>query len=232
MLAVHPQFEPASWESTTDDRPIYANMPPLCPPGNDTPHNRLSGIFDQLRYLTAQLYKPDSTKTRFSSSDMQGFSKARSSIEHALLSLSMIHTNTIADTARYTKKVSSTIVTFEAHRVAALIFLNLVLRECLPYGHLLQSIKSQLLEILQTTRGATSCLRSQPKTAIWTYFMGGLLSVNGAEEEWFADRIRETMIVMDIEEWEDMEEVLRETVWVESLKVPTWVSLWQRVISG
>ena len=230
MLAVHPQFDTASWCLSFKDNPIFANMPALSPPGQDSPYNRLLTIFRQLSYLTTQLSRLRKDRRRISDCDMSAWGKARSCVECALLSVSLIRVAMITDTAKYNKtKVSDTTLAFEALRLAALIYLNVVLRECALRGPVLQSLKAQLLDVLWRTNSLATSLRSRPRRAIWIFFMGGLLAVKDTEESWFAERIAETMQDMGIHSWEETVDVLEKTLWVDALKVKIWRGLWQKI---
>ena len=232
MLAVQPQFEAPTCSFDGQNSPIYTNMPVLSPPGDDSPYNRLLTVFQQLRYLTRQLSQTKFGKPHISANDMFGFSTARSCVERALLSLSLIHITTITDTPRSNKtKYSDTTLAFEALRLAALIFLNLVLRECSPYSPVMQSLKSQLLVMLQTAENPSASSRPQQRSAIWVFVMGGLLAMDDTEENWFAVRIRNVMQDMETQSWAEMEEVLNESLWADDLTRSVQRGLWRRVRS-
>ena len=57
------------------------------------------------------------------------------------------------------------------------------------------------------------------------------MSLDDTEQQWFAARIKKMMKDMSITAWTDIEGVLRQAVWVDTLKTKTknWEKLWQRV---
>ena len=61
--------------------------------------------------------------------------------------------------------------------------------------------------------------------------MGGILSLNRTEEDFFAERIAKSTEAWHGEgmnSWADMEMWLKDIAWVDSLRTPECVSLWNR----
>lgn len=233
MLAVRPQFDLSTRCTNFIDSSIWANMPTL----DITEERRefrdpLSFIYEQLRYLTAQVPQAGHQATYFSDIDMLAFSEARSLIEHSLLSLAPTSNNPSTDTidgCSNNKSSEDTDYIFEAHRLAALIYLNIVLRNCSPNGGALQSLKLQLINTIKKAERPQPCLGERRRTAVWVCFMGGFLSLDISEERWFAERIRRAMRNAGAQSWAEVEEALREVVWVGTLKTQAWISLWRTV---
>lgn len=232
MLAVRPQFELISCSSFIDSS-IYANMPTLgFPEETEVYHDPLDIIYKQLRYLTAQMPRAGYRTIPISNMDMLAFNEARSLIEHRLLSLSPTANDGSTDAideCSNNRTSEDTDYVFEAHRLAALIYLNIILRNCAPNGGALQSLKSQLIKTIKNAERPQPCLGARRRTAVWVCFMGGLLSLNASEETWFAERIRRAMRNAEAQSWEEVEEALREVVWVDTLKTQALTSLWRTV---
>ena len=227
MLGVRPKLKPEPCYSGSEDSPILTNMPTPELPKRSTSEDRLSIICHQLRYLTAQLPQAGSTKNVMLELDMIAFSRARSVIEYSLLSFFPVTADTSDAKSECTIETSDLIYAFEAQRLAVLIYLNIVLRGCSMNGALLQSLKTQLINAIQAAEGSLLCLRSRQKTAIWVFFMGGLISTTRPEQIWFAARIASAMRVMKMQAWEVVEKALTEVLWVAVLKARAW-KLWQR----
>ena len=228
MLGVRPKLKPEPCDSGSQDSPILTNMPTPELAKRSTSDDRLSIICQQLRYLTAQLPQAGYTTNAISELDMIAFSRARSLIEYSLLSFVPATADTSNAKSDCPTETSDMIYAFEAQRLAALIYLNIVLRGCSTNGALLQSLKSQLINAIQVAEGSLLCVWSRRKTAIWIFFMGGLISTTRSEQIWFAARIASAMRVLKMQAWEVVEQALTEVLWVGVLKARAW-KLWQRV---
>ena len=203
MLGSRPQFEKDSCDDWLEDDRIYANMPALTAPLQATPVVSLSCIYLQLRYLTDQMMQARSGRNSISDHDMRGFIKARNTIERSLLSLAP------PTSIEPCPNVARTDYAFEAHRVSALIYLNIILRDCNPSGALLRALYAQLRKSIYAAEGSTTSWNrlSQMPTALWVYVMGGLFSLEDRGERWFAVRIKAMVEDLSIETWADIEGV-------------------------
>ena len=93
----------------------------------------------------------------------------------------------------------------------------------------MQSLKKQLIDAIQAVKEPALFLSLRPRTAIWVYSMGGLVSLDKADTQWFAERIAKTMVDAKIDSWEETKGTFREAVWWDELKTKTWKSLWREV---
>lgn len=223
MLASRPRFNPAPCSLDIQDSPIYTSLPTPDPAARDGYRDPLPSMYERLRYLTNQLAA--SPRISISSIDRKAFSKVRSETEHALISLAIAPTD-LLDPAKGHPEAD---YVFEAHRLCALIYLHLVLRGEPTFTPTLQSLKRQVIKILQTAEGPLPCFRPRRKTSIWLCFIAGLVSSSSMDEMWFAERIARSMRKTDVKSWEDVEGVLKEVVWVDLLNTKTCKNLWQRV---
>jgi len=212
MFAVPPRFNFLPPPPSLHSSPIYINMPVLDLAESGSPQGILSTINRQLRYLTTQMPQARATKLPISKNDILAFSTARSLVEHSLLSLSAATVYACRDTDGCTDTCADPAPSFEAHRLAALIYINTILRNCSPNGALLISLKSQLVNAIQKAEGKVPYLWSQPRTTLWIYCIGGLLSLNDVEEIWFATRMAKALIGVGIQKWEEVEEALKRVV--------------------
>ena len=230
MLGVRPQFELCPRCSSFVDSSIYANMPTLdLAEESEELNDPLAIIYKQLRYLTAQIPQARHRAISISDIDMVAFSEARSKIEHSLLSFCATANDTPTDECSNSRISEDTDYVFKAHRLAALIYLNIVLRNCSPNGGALQSLKLQLVNAIKNAERPQPCLGPRRRTAIWVCFLGGMLSLNTSEETWFAERIRRAMRNAEVQSWEEVEEALREVVWADTLQTQALASLWRTV---
>ena len=167
--------------------------------------------------------------TRFlTMAEILAFSKRRSSIEHRLVSLPFKH----ADEMKEIDYMHDTC------RLAALIYMNRVLRSFGPTIAVLKILKEHLIWLVQEAedRFGISAMTtppevlSPPSESIWVLFMGGILSLNEEEETWFAERIAAGMRLLRLEMWEDVEALLFRSGWTDTLRTSACLSLWKRVV--
>ena len=219
MLIRPPQFE--NYPSFTDLQDIgsYANMPLLDLAEKLGSQKHLATICRQLRFLTAQMLDAGSSNGPISESEMMTFCDARSLIEHSLLSMS----------ATAAAGRSPDMDSLESQRLAALIYLNAVLRNCSPNGALMQSLRKQLMDAILAVKEPGLFFSLRPRTAIWIYSMGGLVSLEDTDRQWFAGRIARLTANVKIDNWEEAKRTHRDAVWVDELKTKSWNSLWGEV---
>ena len=182
---------------------------------NDGFHGPLLTAYHHLRYLTAQLpsSKPSPLPTLPTGSPRvphEVFLFLRSSLAINLHSFNSSHLLS-PDTQ------PGTIYDFEAHKLAAQIYFQLVLYDLRPTHPRVQCLKTALISTISNAEGPHPCLEPRRKTALWVFFMGALTSNNGLEMRWFAERIARTMCRLGCYNWEDVEEVLRSVAWKEEL---------------
>ena len=183
-------------------------------------------IYAQLRHLTAAMARYKTINESVSKTDMLGFSKARSMITHMLLSSASDFAMEYGTDEEW---VSEGFYTFEAQRLAALVYLNTGLTECSsPAGVMYRSLKSQLVDTLKMAERRQAVTMYQWKTSLWCLFMGGTLALDYNEKTWFAIRIVRSMQQLGLCSWPEVCEALMEIVWVDALTVSAQ-SLWRRV---
>ena len=70
---------------------------------------------------------------------------------------------------------------------------------------------------------------SRPSLLLWALFIGGILSLDEEDENWFAQRIARHVSAAGITNWAQMQGWLHEICWLDRLYTPTCRSLWKRV---
>lgn len=221
MLASRPQFEPSPFSHLTKEAPVYAELLSYSPAQEDSFRDPLLTIYHQLRHLTLQTSQPCSLPdfTETSSTDPDpSLSGLRFSVGQYLESLSPASTNPINNLSDdFVNFSSDTVYTFEAHRLAALIYVHLLLDAHPTTSLILQSLKDRLITTIKSAEGPHPCLKPRRRSALWVCFLGGLASANACEKMWFAERITRIMRKIGFESWEDVELNLREVCWADTL---------------
>ena len=184
--------------------------------------------YHQLRCLTKHMLRVRSSGTPISDKQMFDFCRYRHCVELSLISLSETDKDNLTSLRGRTDWTSDRAYVFEAQRLAGLIYLNLVLRGCSPAGALLRALKAKLVSIIDFTKSLayTEC---RPRMVVWIYFIGGFLSLGDQEEKWFAEKIAKTMRDAKIQTWAQVEQALRDVLWVDTLRTKTCKYLWQQV---
>lgn len=101
-----------------------------------------------------------------------------------------------------------------------------------PLCAIVRSLKAQLVALIeQGEANGTIGLgaRPQPGSITWALLVGGAVSLNRGEEEWFARRLARGIRASGVEGWAEMEEHLGQMCWLDGLNAPTCQRLWRRV---
>lgn len=180
----------------------------------------MPNIFQNMRYLADSLGTWGSS---ISMKDLMSFSKQRSTLEHRLLSMKIRKPKAEMRNLDYL---------LEACRLSALIFLKCVFHNFKPCG-ILRNLKEQLINLAAEAEESIIEDRGSLRrgTMTWVLFMGGILSLNSTEEDFFAERIAKSTEAWHREgtkSWADMEMCLKDIAWIDSLRTPECVSLWNR----
>ena len=178
--------------------------------------------FQDMRCLSQTVTNWDKRRTTL---DIMSFSEMRTNIAHRLLSIA-------------NQKLASEMTNLDYHieicRLAALIYIKIALHTYSPLCATIRSLKAQLINLIK--KGEANCTigvgaRPQPYSIVWALFVGGILSLNEEEEEWFAQRLAKGIRASGVETWAEMEERLRQICWIEMLNTSTCRRLWWRVES-
>ena len=189
----------------------------------------LETLFHRLRLLTTNMHQVISDSVPVSEAQMHTFCRARDSIEWSLISFPVPSGDDGSLPRSQDDWTSVKAQALEAQRLAGLIYLNLVLRNCGPIGALLRALKSQLMNTAGTVRRGLAYTECRPKMAMWIYFVGGLLALDDHEELWFAEGITRTSRDAQLWTLEEIERALNELLWGDGLQTRIYKRLWQKV---
>lgn len=118
----------------------------------------------------------------------------------------------------------------ETCRLAALMYIKVALHMYFPLCAVVRRLKAQLMKLIeQGEANRTIGLGAQPGSITWALFVGGVLSLNKEEEEWFALRLAGGIRASGVETWAEMEERLGQICWLDKLNTPTCLRLWSRI---
>ncbi|KAG7001454.1 hypothetical protein G7Y79_00031g065690 [Physcia stellaris] len=220
ILATSPQLKPSSSSSFAKQTLIYAGLVEYSPTEGEDCYDPLIPIYQRLRFLSSHRSKCD-----LWSFSAETYGDLRSFVEESLKTLSTVSFHPAIS-------VADNVFTLETHRLAALIYFNLVVLGHPRLSSFLQCLKDRLITLVQSAEGPLPGLKPRRRSALWVCFMGGLLSRNISEEVWFAEEIACTMGKTGCESWEDVEASLKEICWVDWLMDTEGIgkSLWQKVV--
>ena len=222
MIAQNPRFEPGPLSLLIDGSlphydPIFPELGlsiELC--------GEIASCLQDIRRLTQIINSWDKSRTTL---DTMSFSRIRMDIFHRLLSF-----------ANQKPGLQMTDLDYDVEtcRLAALIYIKVALHTYSPLCVPICTLKNQLMNLIE--QGEASCIigvgaRQQPHSTTWALFVGGIVSRNKTQEEWFARRLAKGIRASGVETWAEMEARLRQICWLESLNTGTCRSLWRRVES-
>lgn len=220
MMASTPHFEQTPCclllrGTLPASNPIF----PDAGPSTDTCAD-IATSFENMRYLSEMMTKCNQYQTTL---DIMAFSKMRTEVVLRLLSFANQKPASEMTTIDYQVEIC---------RLAALVYILVAVHMYLPLCAIVRSLKTQLMNLIEQgeangTIGVGG--RPQPGSVTWAMFIGGVLSLDQEEEEWFAQRLARGMRASGVETWAEMENRLRQTCWLDKLNTPTCRSLWGRI---
>jgi hypothetical protein len=187
----------------------------------DNTYNEIPQILFEIRHLTLVVERFRRSRGA-TPTEMLAFSKARSSLEYRLL-LMQPFDEVEGHGHNYV---------FKTCRIAAIIYINLVLQEFDPAFRVLSKLKDKLMKVVTIAEyaiEATLC-NSEASLLLWAMFMGGLVSESDYERGCFAQTIAKLMILLDIRKWKEVEERLMKALWIRRMRNSALEALWHGVI--
>lgn len=180
----------------------------------------ITASFQSMRDLTQKSNSGDQFKSIL---DRISFTKMRTDIVHHLLSIA---------NQKPALEMTNLDYHVETCRLAALIYIKLALHMYAPLCAITRGLKAQLMNLIE--QGEANCTiglgaRQQPASIRWALFIGGILSLNKEEEEWFAVRLAKGIRVSGLKTWAEMEKHLGQICWRDELNTPICRSVWRRV---
>ena len=174
-----------------------------------------------MRYLTQVLDNWNGSQTTL---EIMSFTKTRTYISQRLLSLA---------NNKQALEMTNLDYTVEICRLAALIYIKVALDTDTALCATVQSLNSQLMQLIRQgeANGTVGVgARKQPVSVGWALFVGGSLTINKEEHEWFAQRLAKGIRASGVETWPELERRLRQICWLDKLNTSTCRSLWGRII--
>ena len=220
MMASTPHFEPITCclllrgdqPSISPNLPDFGLSTDVC--------DEIAVSLENMRYLSQM-------KTRYSlpqtTLDIMCFSKMRTEVVLRLLSF-----------ANQKPASEMTILDYnvEICRLAALVYIIIAIHMYHPLCTSVRSLKTQIMNLIeQGEANGTIGIggRPQPESVTWALFVGGILSLDQEEEEWFSQRLARGIRASGVETWAEMEERLGQICWLDKLNTSTCQRLWSRV---
>lgn len=163
------------------------------------------------------------SQTTLETLEIMAFSKMRTAIVYRLLSFA---------NQKPSSEMTNIDYYVEVYRLAALIYVKVVLHMFTPLCAPIRSLKLQLMTLVK--QGEADCTigvgaRVQPSSITWALWVGGTISCTKEEEEWFAQRLAKGIRASGVETWAEMQDRLVPICWHHKLNTPTCRSLWGRV---
>ena len=180
----------------------------------------IASSFQNMRYLSQRLNDWALSPTNL---EMMSFTEMRTAIVYRLLSFA---------NQKPASEMTSVDYHIEICRLAALIYIKIALHMYMPLCALTQGLKKKLINLINQGEANGTIVfgcRPQPFSVTWALFIGGILSLNKEEEEWFAQRLARGTRASGVEAWEKMEARLKTICWQNKLNTPTCMSLWRRI---
>lgn len=202
--------------SLPDSGPIFPELGLSTELGGDS-----SISFQNMRYLTQITNNWLESRIAI---DNVSFSKIRADTVYRLLS---------AANTKPASEMSNLDYRVETCRLAALIYIKIVLHMDIPLCAMIRSLKFQLMQLIKQGEANGTIgvgAQEQPASITWALFISGITSLNRDEEEWFAQRLAKGIRASGVKTWPEMEDRLRQICWLDKMNIPTCQVLWNRIM--
>ena len=222
VLNTRPIFAPGPCSALIDDTLLFPNVLPHL----EDPRclsRRMLEIFYDMRSLTRTISQHPSILWGAPDADTRACNRLRYSIKHRL------HTFPIRSSD--TDELQATDYVYEEHRLAALIYVNLVFCGYSPGSDILNALKHNLIAIIQQAETCAPHLRHRPLSATWVLFLGGIVAAGDVELAWFVERIARSTKAANLNNWEDVKSTFWHLAWTDELDTPVCMRLWDNVVA-
>ena len=183
--------------------------------------DEIATSFQNLRYLTQTVNKWNEPQA---APEFMSFSKTRTDTVYRLLSVA---------STKLAYEMTNLDYNVEVCRLAALIYIKIALHINTPLCATIRNLRSQFMHLIKQGEANGTIgvgARQQPTSITWAFFVAGSLSLNEAEQEWFAQRLAKGIRASGVETWPEMEHRLKMICWLEKLNTATCQSLWDRIM--
>lgn len=196
---------------------------PTCGMEKEPPYQPINGELPQYDLYVTDQRLQELSKTmdqeNLSQQDRAFLSAGIATTQHRLANLlGDLELNKTCETSSFTRKSSY---------LAALIYINLSLREILPKAELHSIMVSRLKAIMK--EGGTNILstwNSSPQRLLWVAFIGGSAALKRPDKVFFIDILRQLKRPLQISSLGQFQDPLKAFGWLRSFSEPHSVTLW------
>jgi hypothetical protein len=140
-------------------------------------------------------------------SDMTVLIDKRNAVQHSLMSL------TRGDELNY-GEVNS-VCLYESVRHAAIIYSAAVTFPLPPLTGIFRNLAT-LLKMTMEESKLDPCWQLCPKVLLWILILGGIAATDTVERSWYVQNLAAVSDALELSEWEEVTEELRNYLWLES----------------
>lgn len=154
--------------------------------------------------------------------DFNMYIRQRNTLQHRLMSLPK------GEDLEY-GEVSS-VCLYESIRHTAVIYSTAVTFALPPHSGIFRTLSSKLKTIMEESK-FDPCWQLCPETLVWMLVLGGIAATGTAERGWYVQNLAAVSAALKLSDWEDVEDGLREFLWMGSACAPGGQLLWEEVMN-
>ncbi|RFU27625.1 hypothetical protein B7463_g8700, partial [Scytalidium lignicola] len=154
--------------------------------------------------------------------DINIFVRHRNTLQHRLMSLPR------GEELEY-GEVNS-ICLYESIRHTAILFSVAVTFALPPQSGIFQTLASRLKTIMEESK-FDLCWQLCPETLMWMLVLGGIASAGTTERNWYVQNLAAVSAALKLSEWDEVEKVLSEFLWLRSVCGTGGRVLWIEVMN-
>ncbi|KAH7386426.1 fungal-specific transcription factor domain-containing protein [Cadophora sp. MPI-SDFR-AT-0126] len=157
--------------------------------------------------------------------EIRSYTKARTAIEHGLLSIKFVPTSPDSALANELQ-----LLVYESVRIAALICATYLFRDFAVQSTVQTALRIRLFERLTMSENCRQkdMTWSFAEILLWLYYIGGMVAKSG-DRAWYSQRISKTMVLLGLESWAEVEDCLGRCLWTERMRDKRCIDLWQEI---
>lgn len=181
------------------------------------PRKDFSTVFKNLKLLSVMLGASRDQK-RANYTSVYYFCSVRFYLEHCLLS------HRESQSTSYAERTIS-----ELAKLTSLIYLHRVLREFQPQVYVLRVLKAQVMSMLRAAEESVQWSQRGDETSLkllWVLFCTGTCWLDDEEKAFFAERIAVLAIKLNLQTWQQVENVLHQFLWMKNMCLEKSQPLW------
>ncbi|KAH8812298.1 hypothetical protein F5884DRAFT_307200 [Xylogone sp. PMI_703] len=154
--------------------------------------------------------------------DFELYIRHRNTVQHRLMSLPR------GEDLEY-GEVSS-VCLYESIRHTAVIYSAAVTFAIPPHSGIFRTLAARLKSIMEESK-FDPCWQLCPETLLWMLVLGGVAATGTADRGWYVQNLAAVSSALKLSEWEDVEDGLKEFLWLSSACEPGGRLLWMEVMN-